>query len=81
MEKVNGLKIVENSQISALRVIGEVRLPDGSIQRQCRWEVLTQPLELGSLKKPLNTDIIKFKFDIPSGERPTNIFAGLFGGG
>lgn len=74
------IKEIEDSQISVLRIIGEQQMLDGSIQRMARWELLTKPLELGSLRNPLNTDVLNVRIDSREPFKGINL-GSFFGGG
>jgi len=61
------------------RKIGERRMPDGTIETIGRWQEELQPLNLGSINKPQNKDVITFKISVANDEQP-NFLDRLFKG-
>jgi len=58
-------KINQDSKTEVTRVINEWIDQDGVKHRQISKEIANQPIELGSINKPKNSDIIKIEVFIP----------------
>ena len=66
-----------DSELEVKRVLEEWRDQDGNLHRTIRREILNEPLNFGSVKKPLNTDIISFKLTVQN--KPQKKDFGNFG--
>ena len=56
---------IENTKTEATRVVDEWTDIDGRKHRVIEREQISEPLNLGSINHPRNTDIISIKIDIP----------------
>ena len=72
-------KFNNESRIILTRKAKEVIGEDGKKKTYVRREVAQQPIELGSLKNPMNNDILRIECQMNRQNTFENMFKGLFG--
>lgn len=72
-------KELEIGTLQTLRKIGEPELySDGNMRIPARWQEEKEPLDLGSIKKPKNEDILQLKIVVPSEDNIGKMFGKIF---
>ena len=74
------LKFVDETRFEVNRIVGDITGVDGKIYRKAAKMIQTEPLELGSIMNPKNTDVIGIKYNVPSKQKREGFidFSGLF---
>ena len=60
------MKKIKDSKIEIMRVVEEGVDKFGKKFKKVRREILDRPLEMGSINKPLNADVLSFKIEVPA---------------
>jgi hypothetical protein len=67
--------------LQTLRRTGDdVLYSDGSMRCPAEWQEEKEPLNLGSMNHPKNTDVLQFKMNVPSGENFGDFLGKMLGG-
>jgi len=78
MSKERKIKFNDNSKLFVKKIIAREKDNYGREIIRTRWFYVEGELNLGSLSKKQNEDIIEFKYEIPDSNK-INPFKGLFG--
>jgi len=80
MIKDKKLKFNDDSKLMVRKVVQRFTNPEGRKVVVSKWFLVEDELNLGSFRDKKNTDILEYKYDVPSGDvhSASDILKGLF---
>jgi len=73
------LKLNPDTRMRVFRVEKQLMMPDGTLKRFIRGKIENKEIDLGSMKNPKNTDIVKIEWETPQPKpRGSSIFDNFF---
>ena len=76
---IKKIKFNQKSKLLVRRIVGTKTDEFGTNHNLIQWFEVKDEVDLGSFAKPLNTDIIQIKYQMPQ-SKPKSDFSSLFGG-